>query len=220
MLPIYLFGNFHCFGMCGPLVMTLSHHRFRYFYFLGRILSFTLAGWLSGSLGFVLQIFLSQYLVGALLSFLFGTFLLVIGISYFVPLPRLKWTWFHKKMASMNKTLSFLLLKDQPLPTFLFGFFTLFLPCGQTLLVFSACALAGVGSIGALNGFVFALLTTPSLFVAMKLSSFFKSYKSVSEQVIGLTALVVGLLALLRGLAEIGLIPHFTLSERFHLLIW
>ena len=35
MLPIYLFGNIHCFGMCGPLAMMIGHHRFAIGTFLG-----------------------------------------------------------------------------------------------------------------------------------------------------------------------------------------
>ena len=53
MLPLYLFGNVHCLGMCGPLVMLIGQHHFRYFYFVGRTLSFTLAGGLAGAAGFL-----------------------------------------------------------------------------------------------------------------------------------------------------------------------
>ena len=56
MLPLYLLGNLHCIGMCGPLVMLLGQQRCRAFYFLGRTLSFTLAGLLAGALGSVLQL--------------------------------------------------------------------------------------------------------------------------------------------------------------------
>jgi sulfite exporter TauE/SafE len=220
LLPLYLFGNLHCFGMCGPLAMTISHHRYRALYFLGRLLSFTFAGAFAGSLGFVLQIFLSRFAVGALLSLGFGLFLIVLGFSYFIPLPRLPFPAFHRRMASLNRSLSFLILKDQPLPTFLFGFFTLFLPCGQTLIVFSACALAGSLSIGALNGFLFALITSPSLFLAMSLSSFFRSFAKVSDYVMGLTAIIVGIFAFLRGLADLDAIPHLVLHDGWHIVLW
>ncbi|MCB1114372.1 MAG: sulfite exporter TauE/SafE family protein [Chlamydiia bacterium] len=220
LLPLYLVGNIHCFGMCGPLVMTIAHHRYRHLYFLGRITSFTFAGWLSGSLGFVLGAFLSHYKLGAYLTIALGGILTLIGLSYFIPTPKLKWVWFQKKLARFNHTLSFLMLKDRPLSTFLFGFFTLFLPCGQTLIVFSALALAGSGPMGALNGFLFALLTSPSLFFAMKLTSFFKGYKKLSDQIVGLTALFVGILAILRGFAELDYLEHFSLSEAWHLMLW
>lgn len=220
LLPLYLFGNFHCFGMCGPLAMTISHHRYRALYFLGRLLSFTFAGAFAGSLGFVLQIFLSRFAVGAILSLSFGLFLILLGLSYFITFPRIPWRSFHKGMASINRSLSFLILKDQPLPTFLFGFFTLFLPCGQTLIVFSACALAGSLSVGALNGFLFALITSPSLFIAMSLSSFFRSYSKVSDYVMGITAMIVGIFALLRGFADLDAIPHMVLHDGWHIVLW
>ena len=70
MLPLYLFGNLHCLGMCGPLVAMIGHHRFRYYYFLGRTLSFTLAAMAAGGAGAVLHLFLNQYHISALTSFL------------------------------------------------------------------------------------------------------------------------------------------------------
>lgn len=220
MLPVYLFANLHCFGMCGPLVMMIGRHKWRVLYFLGRIASFTLAGFTAGSLGFVLQIFLSAYHVGSLVSYFFGVILIALGLNLIFSLPLPRFHWFEKRLAKANNALSYLILKDQPLPTFLFGFFTILLPCGQSLIVFSACALLGDAYIGALNGFVFALLTTPSLFVAMQLASFFKNYKKLSSQVVGYTSCFVGTIAILRGLADSEVIPHFILSERFHIVIW
>jgi sulfite exporter TauE/SafE len=61
MLPYYLLGNLHCLGMCGPLTMMLGAHRFRYFYFAGRLFSFTLAGGIAGELGAVLNVFFNQF---------------------------------------------------------------------------------------------------------------------------------------------------------------
>lgn len=220
MLPVYFFGNIHCFGMCGPLVMMIGRHKWRGLYFAGRTLSFTLAGWLSGSLGFVLQIFLNAHHLGALFSFIGGALLLLLGIHTLFHLSFPHLSRLDRRVARINQHLSYLILKDQPLPTFLFGFFTLFLPCGQTLIVFSAIALTGEAWVGALNGLVFALVTSPSLWFAMRMASFLKRYQHLSNRVIGLTACFVALLAFFRGLAELELIPHLILSSRYHLVIW
>lgn len=213
LLPIYLFGNLHCLGMCGPLVMMIGQHRYRGLYFLGRALSYTLTGWLAGYLGFVLGMILSHYHVGAGVSLIFGVILIYLGLF---DLPK----WTGKGLANLNNTLTLLILRDQPLPTFLFGFFTILLPCGQTLIVFSACAMAQVAWVGALNGFVFALLTSPSLFLAMRLTQVLARFQRFSNVIISSTACGVGILSLMRGMAEMGWIPHLILNEKYHMVLW
>lgn len=217
MLPVYLFGNFHCLGMCGPLVMMMGQNRFRYFYFLGRALAFMLAGLLAGGAGFLLELSLKPYALSAWASIGLGLWLMALGVISYLPL---RWRALEKRLHRMNHSLSYLLLKETPLATFLFGFFTLLLPCGQSLLVFSACALAGSPLAGALNGAVFALLTSPSLFVAMHLTSFFKAGSQYASLIMSLTALMVGSLAVLRGLAEQDYIKHFILSPVYHIVLW
>lgn len=224
MLPIYLFGNLHCAGMCGPLVMMIGRHRFRYFYFLGRLLSFSLAGLLAGEAGAVLNVFLKQYQITALTSFIFGGFIIVIGIFTLLGWQYPGYVWLSKRMAKTSQNLSFLMLKDKAWPSFLFGFFTLALPCGQTLLVFSACALTGSLFAGLLNGFMFALLTSPSLFLAMHAHSLLKGVKKYYSMIIGYSALFIGLLAILRGLADLGVINHLILNPQtashYHIVIF
>jgi len=208
MLPFYIFGNLHCLGMCGPLVMMISAHRFRAFYFLGRILSFTLTGMAAGEAGAVLNVILNQFHIPAAASFLFGSIILVVGICSLLGWSYPGHHWLGKRMASANRTLSVLILKDQPFATFLFGFFTILLPCGQTLVVFSACALTGSAWIGLINGFAFALLTSPSLLFAMQAHSFLSRAKKHYNTIMGVTAILVGIFALCRALAEVNLIPH------------
>lgn len=224
MLPIYLFGNLHCLGMCGPLVMMIGRHRYRLLYFLGRTLSFTLAGTIAGAIGSVANAVLKHYHLLEGTAFFFGTLLIIMGIftltGYHLPLGHR----FSQKMGKASQSLSLLMLRDSPWPTFLFGFFTLALPCGQTLIVFSACALSGDPLVGMLNGFAFAILTSPSLFVAMQAHGLLQKARKYYRTVIGISALVVGMLAILRGLAEVGVISHWVLnagaSEHYHLVIF
>lgn len=116
------------------------------------------------------------------------------------------------------------MLRDKALPAFLFGFFTLALPCGQTLIVFSACALSGNMFVGLFNGLAFALLTSPSLFLAMKAHSLLHKAKHYYHTIIGVSALLVGCMAVLRGLAEMGVISHWILNPsspvHYHLVIF
>lgn len=212
MLPIYLFGNLHCIGMCGPLVMMIGRHRFRYYYFLGRTLSFTLTGLLAGQAGHVLNVIMQQYHIAACSCLLFGSFILIIGIFSLLGWNYPGQHWLAKKLKPMNATLSSLMLKDQPVATFLFGFFTVALPCGQTMIVFSACAMAGDAVVGLVNGFAFALLTSPSLFMAMQAHMWLNRIKRHYNVIIGVFGILVGLLSIFRGLADIGTIPHLVLN--------
>src|SRR5271154_4934849 len=81
LLPLYLLGNFHCLGMCGPLVFMIGQHRYRYFYFLGRLLSFTLAGMAAGEIGFLVNSFFQTYHISAAASAIFGATIILTGVS-------------------------------------------------------------------------------------------------------------------------------------------
>jgi uncharacterized protein len=224
LLPLYLFGNFHCMGMCGPLVVMIGQHRYRLLYFIGRTLSFTLAGLLAGEVGAVLNIMLNRYHIPALTSFLFGSILLTMGLCTQTRRQYPGFSWLSGRLSKMNQTLSMLMLQDSPLTTFLFGFCTILLPCGQTLIVFSACALAGDWQTGLFNGLAFALLTSPSLIIAMHANQLFKYAKSSHNVVIGGSSLLIGVLAFCRGLAEIGLISHLILNpeaaSHYHIVVF
>jgi uncharacterized protein len=224
MLPLYLFGNLHCLGMCGPLVMMIGQHRYRYFYFLGRLFSFSLAGMIAGGIGAVSDSFFKDYHLGELTTFFFGFILLLLGMFTLANWSYPGYHWLSKRLAKVNQTLSLLMLRDQAWPTFLFGFFTLLLPCGQTLIVFSACALSGDPVVGFFNGFAFALLTSPSLFLAMKAHAVLRQARHYYRAVVGISALVVGIFAILRGLAEVDLISHWVLnpesSPYYHIVIF
>ncbi|KAF3363308.1 hypothetical protein PHSC3_000116 [Chlamydiales bacterium STE3] len=220
MLPVYLLGNLHCMGMCGPLVMLLGKSSFRYFYFLGRMVSFTLAGLLAGGFGAVIGVLLAELHVPALASLVFGIITVFLGLCTLMHLGYPGYQRLAKVLAPINHKLTLALLKEKPLATFMFGFFTILLPCGQTLIVYSACALSGDLFVGTANGFAFALLTSPSLFVAMQARNAFAFAKKYSNQLIGWAAIFVGLLACLRGLAELNVISHLVLNSKYHIVIY
>lgn len=230
MLPIYLFGNLHCLGMCGPLVMMIGNHRYRFFYFLGRTLSFTLAGAVAGGIGAVSDIFLEQYHLAALTTFFFASTLLVLGIhalikpSYIPAFAGRVSGAISKRLAKTTNSLSLLMLRDAPLPTFMFGFFTLALPCGQTLIVFSACALSQDLTVGLLNGLAFALLTSPSLFFAMSAHELIRRVRNYYQPLLGVFAIFVAILAFLRGFADLGWVEHLVLNpeapSNYHIVIF
>ncbi len=224
MLPFYLVGNLHCLGMCGPLVLLIAEHPYRYLYFLGRLISFSLAALFASFLGSLMQKSLAAYNVSALVSFFFGALIIFFGLSMLFSFRYPGYKFLEQRTQSLSRRLSLLVGQKNPYATFLFGFFTVLLPCGQSMVVFSACALYGDIATGLFNGFAFALLTSPSLFLAMRLSRFLGYFKKRQNLCASLLAIFVGLLALCRGLADLGLINHlgYHLEEPFrvHLMLF
>lgn len=219
MLPFYLLGNLHCLGMCGPLVMMIGQNPYRHWYFWGRAISYTIAGGIAGSLGALINIFLNEYKLAAFTSILFGGIILFLGFSSFF-----HWNYFSlSKIPFLNafqKKMSSVLFKQSPESSFLLGFFTVTLPCGQTLVVFSACALSGSGWIGLFNGLAFALITSPSLFFSMRAYQVIGRIKNQANVLLNLLTILIGVMALCRGLAELDVIPHLVLHEKYHIVIY
>ena len=212
MLPIYLTGNLHCLGMCGPLVMTLAHHPHRFLYFFGRTLSFSLLGLTSATFGMVLDVGLKQKGLSALACFLLGFLMIVFALSPLIgsqiKLPKS----LGRRLAKQTSFLSRFLLRNHPMATFYFGFFTPMLPCGQTLMVFSSIALYGDPFIGLINGFAFAVLTSPSLILVMRSVSSLSPRSSTMQWILPLVSLPPAAFAFLRGFAEMGIIEHLSVS--------
>jgi sulfite exporter TauE/SafE len=206
--------------------MLIGQNRYRYFYFIGRLLSFSLAGLIAGEAGAVVHVFLKRYYLAELLSLVFGCFILGWGLSLLLgkQYPVMNNPAQKKSLNQFQQWISTLLLKDTGWSTFLFGFLTVTLPCGQTLVVFSACALVGDAWVGLGNGFAFALLTSPSLFLAMHTLSLLKTLKGYDRPILGGSSILVGILAICRGLAEMGLISHWVLnpsaSISYHVVIY
>jgi len=209
MFPIYLMGNFHCIGMCGPIAMLLGSSPYRNFYLLGRLVSFTLAGFIAGAFGEVMGIAFQAYKIGPLFSITIGLIIAVYGYYVLSPFKVFSFFQLEAKFAPIREKLNRLLFSKEPGPLFLVGFFTIILPCGQTLLVYSACALSGSFLIGTINGFVFGLITTPSLYLAMHARGLLVRVKPFYKPLVGGISLLIGGLAILRGFADFELISHF-----------
>lgn len=199
MLPIYILGNFHCLGMCGPLAMMIGTSPHRGYYLLGRLISFTLAGALAGGLGYLIAAFLQPYKLSSLLSILLGFAMGWIGIAILRGKPLS-----FKGMDKIEAKLSRLLIEKGPFSLFLFGFLSIALPCGQTLLVYSACALSGSAATGTLNGLAFAILTTPALFLAMQARHLLRAFDRFYKPVVGGVSLLIGGVSIYRGLIDAG----------------
>ncbi len=213
LLPLYIFGNLHCLGMCGPLVMLLGQHSYRLYYFVGRLVSYSSAGFFAGWLGAVLHLSFKKIFLSEIMSCFVGIAMIAWGICTMGKMQIMKQQ--KKKslfLVSVQRSFSSLILKNTIVSTFLFGFLTVALPCGQTILVFSACAIVGDPWIGLANGFALAFFTSPALALAMQAFSWCKKAKQYDRIIIGGCSIVVGMIACCRGMAEIGWISHWVIN--------
>lgn len=213
LVPLFLLANLHCLGMCGPIALMLGKSRWRLFYLVGRATGFALAGLFCAGFGMVVSV--QSFHLSALLSLLIG---LILIASALVPL-------FGKLaflLEPLNKKMTLLLLKDQWWPTLLFGLSTVFLPCGQSLLVYSLAALTGDPLEGMATTLLFALLTTPSLLFAFEMRRLLQRFYSHCNRLLTTLTLLIGALSCLRSFADFGAIPHYVLLEgsATHIVLW
>ncbi len=201
--PMYLLANVHCTGMCGPLVFCLGRQAKRYYYFLGRICGFTLAGALAASLALLLDTSLAPFSLAWLTSILCGAILLLFSLHEIG-------LWHLKPFQTFHKITQYLATKSfnaQRTSLFLIGMATLLLPCGQSIAVLSLSALMPTIPLGAANGLLFALLTSPGLILAMHLHKKIRQLR-YAKACISFLMGGAGLIAILRGLADAGFISH------------
>lgn len=220
MVPVYLLGNLHCAGMCGPLVAFLGRHRFKNAYFLGRILGFSLVAMIAGEVGFILNEFTSFTHISAFLTLVIALVFFIIAFGMIFNIKIKKEASLFKWLNNLSLHFSKLMLKDAFFPIFCFGFLTILLPCGQSLIIFSFSALTEDPLIGGLNGLLFSIATTPSLFASMRATYFFNKAKKHYKIYMGFSLLLVSMLSLLRGLADLGLVNHLVLLQNPHIVLY
>ena len=197
LLPIYIFGNGHCLGMCGPLVMLIGRHQYAWAYFIGRALSFSLAAMLASSIGLLMQPIITTYLFPGAYAIILGVILVIMPLlSYLVP---------KIGSSSVGAYLSTLALQNSVWPMFLFGFATALIPCGQSLVVFSACSLAPSIAIAGLNGLAFAIFTSPSLFLAMNIHKLLNVRLLRMLDITRYLTILIGVLFIWRGLQQLSI---------------
>ncbi len=202
-----LAGSFHCIGMCGPIALALPLNRRSTGSILlgvltanmGRIITYTLLGFLFGTIGFSLQLFR----VFQVLSILFGIGLIVIAwrkqwlkrIEFRAPGLQ---HWASKKMSALMR-------QDGTWKLFGIGLLNGLLPCGMIFLALANALLAAnpVGSATAMAAF--GLGTLPGLlgvgFFAQRINQVFRNKLTLAFPYL---LSVIGLLVILRG-ANLGI---------------
>ena len=160
-----LLGSAHCLGMCGgiaaSIAMTQSRRYYLVAYNVGRIFSYALAGFLVGSLGFMIK----DPVTGLILRTGAGLLLIAMGLyigQWWKGLTRIE--KLGQGLWSIIRPAASKLLPVQTLSqALLLGFFWGWLPCGliYSTLIWSASAQHPLES--AVLMFTFGLGTLPAM---------------------------------------------------------
>ncbi len=173
-----LFSSFHCLGMCGSIIGTLTlslgreiraHKRtltpFVLSYNLGRILSYSLAGLIAGSLKYVLELPLGEGQGHRILQILAAA--IMAGAGFYLA------GWFPR-FAYLERIGARLWRKVEPIgrhlipvtnlsQAFLFGMIWGWLPCGLVYTALALAATSGDPGRGALTMAAFGGGTLPAV---------------------------------------------------------
>lgn len=206
-----LFSAAHCIAMCGGIVTAvtlqspLSAKATTLYYHLGRAFSYTVFGIGLGAVGSFLEVAGRFAGMKGIASIVGGCFLLL-------------WVWRKfqvKALEVVSSKLHRLLFNGvkkmdggQQLYIVATGIAFGFLPCGLTYAMGMQAASTGNWWSGGLTMLVFAAGTFPALAITASLSALAsKKYRRVVRRLGTWTAIIIGILSILRGLAANGIIP-------------
>lgn len=170
-----LFGSGHCIGMCGGIVAALSLSNegqrggllFHLLYNLGRIVTYTLIGFVVGWLGSA---------IAYTDAFSGVTRIILLGSDFFIILLGLGTAGFYRNLDVMRldfpgpaKKMSLAVARIRSLPPGLaalpLGLIMGFLPCGFLYAMAITAAQSASPKTGAITMLMFGLGTAPSLFL-------------------------------------------------------
>lgn len=210
-------GGFHCIGMCGPIAFVLPLDRSRkiktayqtFLYHFGRLLSYSIIGFLFGLVGKGL------YLAGfqQRLSILMGVIIILIIVIPARVFDKYNFSKpLYKIIGKVKYNLGLYLNKKSNKSIFLIGFFNGFLPCGLVYMALIGAISTANVYLGALYMFVFGLGTIPMMTGAIYLGNFVNlSIRNKIQKTIPVFVVLIGLLFILRGLG-LG-IPYVSPSD-------
>ncbi|MBD2871196.1 sulfite exporter TauE/SafE family protein [Paenibacillus arenilitoris] len=206
-----LFSAPHCIGMCGGIVSAVSLQaaapvmKSTLLYNAGRILSYSLLGGAMGAVGSFVDVAGRLAGVQGLASIVGGCFLLL-------------WLWRRFQLPFMHRLSAMLhgrlsrgtgrAGRTEALHVLATGLAFGFLPCGLTYAMQMTAASTGSAAEGALVMALFGLSTFPALAAAALVAAFAnKRWRNIMRKAGAATAVAVGVLSILRGLAANGIIP-------------
>ena len=203
---IGLLASFHCVGMCGGLVVTVSATSKKRFaphfqYNLGRFISYTVIGGVLGGIG---AFFAINPAFQTAITLIAAGFMVLMGLSLltnnkYLKMIRVRTPKFIAKYIFNNSE------NKKPKGPFLIGLFNGFMPCGPLQAMQLYALASGSFWSGAAAMAVYALGTIPLMF---GFGSFISSISNVKikkiMQISGIIVIILGLLMLNRGLTSFG----------------
>lgn len=144
-------GSWHCAIMCGPLCISISTRGSLWPYHLGRVIGYTTAGALAGSLG--------QRLLWHQNSLVQGASMVFVGLAF----VWLALDLFQNRTSQISKKIWKGLLSIKTRSRFVLGLLSIFLPCGWLFYFLLAAAATQSASSGALVLFLLWLSGLPAL---------------------------------------------------------
>lgn len=196
-------GSFHCIGMCGPIALAIGNAQGntywvnKFFYNLGRSVTYATLGLIVGSLGFTLS--LAGFQQG--FSILMGIVILGLAISYKKSDQLLTFPIFSGIVRWIKSKLSSLLKKGGTWAFFVTGLANGLLPCGMVYLALVAALGLQNPLLGASYMFFFGLGTIPLLLVLMYSGSFIPLKLRINfQKAIPYLGVLIGLIFIFRGL--------------------
>lgn len=195
-----LFGSFHCVVMCGPLVMSVPFTGSIWFsllqkfiYQIGRILTYSLLGFVAGSVGSLFNILGLQQI----LSFVSGVLLILIAIYHFSGNKRTPNKTYLKLIGPLAKFLGRWMSK--PYGGFVAGSLHGFIPCGMVYMAVAGSLNAGSAFAGSEFMLYFGLGTTPLLMLTTFIPVVVRRFRA-PQVLIPALFLVAGILLITRSL--------------------
>jgi sulfite exporter TauE/SafE len=219
LLGASLLGSAHCVAMCGPYVSMCTAQfvprgatataRFflRILFNLGRIATYGFIGLVVGAFGQIAQAVATRWGVAGVVAILAGVAALTLGLSMI--------GWFRDPVGvvagrSVGRWLiaGRMRLKQAPpaVAPLLLGSLQGWLPCALVYAAASRAAVAGSAGRGALTMVVFGLGTVPAIF-ALTVVPQTVLRRVQAQRLAGVLLSLLGMLLILRGLANFGLVP-------------
>ena len=213
----FLFGvvsNLHCFGMCGPILLSIPLNRQdqravvlgTLQYHFGRILTYSLLGFIVGFIGMGIQ------LIGILqsISIIAGFGIIVYAWRNHIFKGKLE-PLFPSALPNnfSSKAMGKVLRSNSPIKLGLLGVLNGILPCGMVYAALIAAIITGTPLLSATSMLFFGLGTLPGLLIlsyfAHKING---KVRSKINKYLPYILTIVGLMIVLRGM-NLG-IPYFS----------
>lgn len=216
-----LLTSVHCIAMCGGINLSQSlgrndNNRFAstLSYNLGRILSYSLIGFVMGGIGYLIgsgtEVGISTTMQG-MLKVIAGIFTIIMAINMLDIFP-----WFKKINISVPKPIARFVIEKRAktkLPL-LVGFLNGFMPCGPLQSMWIV-ALASANPVeGSLSMFFFALGTLPLMMGLGSLVAWLgDKYTKVMMKAGGIVVAVLGIALISQGIALSGMKVNYTVAQ-------